>query len=81
MATTKTYVITPGGNTIVTGQQLILDGTPQTHSDGSAKLVPTGKHKTIIINSATPGSWASGDDLNIMISRDQQYPERFIFWP
>jgi hypothetical protein len=65
MATTKTYVITPGGNTIVTGQQLILDGTPQTHSDGSAKLVPTGKHKTIIINSATPGSWASGDDFEI----------------
>jgi hypothetical protein len=65
MATTKTYVISPGGNTIVTGQQLVLDGVAQTHTDGSAKLVPTGKHKTIIINSASTDSWASGDDFEI----------------
>ena len=65
MATTKTYFISPGGNTIVTGQDLILDGAQQFHTDGTAKLVPTGKHKTIIINSVSPGSWASGDDFEI----------------
>jgi len=65
MATTKTYFISPGGNTIVTGQDLILDGAQQFHTDGTAKLVPTGKHKTIIINSASQDSWASGDDFEI----------------
>ena len=65
MATTKTYFISPNGNTIVTGQDLILDGTQQFHTDGTAKVVPTGKHKTIIINSVSPGSWASGDDFEI----------------
>ena len=65
MASTKTYFISPGGNTIVTGQDLILDGAQQFHTDGSAKLVPTGRHRTIIINSLSPGSWESGDDFEI----------------
>ena len=51
---TKTYVITPGGNTVVTGQQVILDGIPQFTGNNvippNPQLATTGKHKTIILN-------------------------------
>jgi len=59
MATTKTYVLTTGFDQIVTGQELILNGVDQ------GKHVPTGKHKTIILNANNPGSYNSGDDIEI----------------
>jgi hypothetical protein len=59
MATTKTYVLTTGFDQIITGQELILGGVDQ------GKHVPTGKHKTIILNAGTPGSFNSGDDIEI----------------
>ena len=59
MATTKTYVLTTGFDQIITGQELILGGVDQ------GKHVPTGKHKTIILNANNPGSYNDGDDIEI----------------
>jgi len=62
---TKIYNISPGGNTIVTGEQVILDGIPQFTGNNvippNPQLATTKPHKTVIINSVAPGSWASGD--------------------
>jgi hypothetical protein len=59
MATTKTYVLTTGFDQIVTDQELILNGVDQ------GKHVPTGRHKTIILNANNPGSYNDGDDIEI----------------
>ena len=59
MASTKTYVLTTGFDQIVTGQELILNGVDQ------GKHVPTGRHKTIILNANNPGSYNDGDDIEI----------------
>ena len=66
---TKIYNISPGGNTVITGEQVILDGVPQFTGNNvippNPQLATTKPHKTIILNSTTPGSWASGDDFEI----------------
>ena len=66
---TKIYNISPGGNTVVTGEQVILDGVPQFSGNNvippNPQLATTKPHKTIILNSVAPGSWASGDDFEI----------------
>ena len=82
---TKTYVITPGGNTVVTGQQVILDGIPQFTGNNvippNPQLATTGKHKTIILNGTIPGLVAEWGRFRDHESRDQQYPERVFCWP
>jgi hypothetical protein len=65
----KIYVLTPGGNQVVTGQQVILDGVPQFTGNNvippNPQIATTGKHKQVILNGVIQNSWSSGDDFEI----------------
>src|SRR6202011_2872200 len=57
MPPTKTFQISPGGNQVVQGQPVILDGKA---TGGSATGL---KGLNVFLNGFAPGSWASGDDF------------------
>ena len=61
----KTFNITPGGNVVVQGQPVILDGTA---TGGSATGL---KGINVFLNGKLPGSWASGDDFEFNPFVDQ----------
>ena len=53
----KTFNISPGGNTVIQGQPVVLDGKL---TGGSATGL---KGINVFLNGVTPGSWQSGDDF------------------
>lgn len=53
----KTFSISPGGNTVIQGQPVVLDGKL---TGGSATGL---KGINVFLNGITPGSWQSGDDF------------------